>query len=101
MFQISAMNHYIATHEILNISESTILLRIYLLKTLKYEFINCKPSEDKYVFQFPLNSLLFSLLLCYCSHLTDTTLIITITCLSDTTIRCSAHNLFVSTALIR
>ena len=35
------------------------------------------------------------------SHLIDTTLIITITCLSDTIIRCSAHNLFVSTALIR
>ena len=37
----------------------------------------------------------FTLLSCHCSHLTDTT----ITRLSDTTIRCSAHNLFVSTAL--
>ena len=36
---------------------------------------------------FQLNSLLFSLLLCHRSHLPDTTIIITITCL----VRCSKH----------
>ena len=29
-----------------------ILLRFYLFKTFKHEFINCKQGENKYVFNF-------------------------------------------------
>ena len=54
-----------------------ILLRSYLLKTFKYEFVNCKPSREQNVFLFQLNSLLSSLFLCHYSHLTHKTIIIT------------------------
>ena len=44
-----------------------IVLRFYLFR--KYEFVNCKQSKHKYVFQFQLKPLLFSLLMCHCSNL--------------------------------
>ena len=50
------------------------------LKKFKYEFANCKPSKKQNMcFVSVKLSLLFSLLLCHCSHLTNRTIITAIT----------------------
>ena len=78
-----------------------ILLSFYLLKTFMYEFVNCKPSKKTNMCFVSVE--LFIILTTFVPLLTRNWYNNNYTnkCLSDTTIRYSAHNLFVSTALVR
>ena len=75
-----------------------ILLRFYLLKTFIYEFVNCKAkSKPIYVLVLIKLSLLWATVQTYTRYNNN----YNYKCLSDTTIRYFAYNIFVSHTKLR